>query len=232
MGYELSGHYWFVSSLLECYLLSPFLYALMSRSKAFMLFFMTTILVFFVSWGDKSLLPESLAAFLQFSESPYLGIHCMNICLFFYGMCLWKFWRSNRDFTSYEKRLDKYSLPIFLGIVSSALLYSLLERVVFTSLPVIGSLALFFICCAYALKANLSSDNFIAKAVVFVGKHSFPIYLFHMSYYFFLERIGLFRTNSIRSIFVCIILFPAFVFFALMLERVANYFSTKMIEAT
>lgn len=232
MGYELSGHYWFISSLLECYLLGPFLYTLMSRRRAFMMFFMTNILIFSLFSGNRYLTSESLTPFLQFSESPYLGIHFMSICLFFYGMCLWKFWHFSHDSVASKKSLDRYSLPVFIVIVSSALVYSLLERLVYTGLPVVGSLVLFFVCCAYTLKTNLHTDNITAKAIVFVGEHSFPIYLFHMSCYFFLERIGLFRINSVRSIFFCIVLFPVFILFALMLEVLANYCSTKMIEAT
>ncbi|MGF1536380.1 MAG: acyltransferase family protein [Elainellaceae cyanobacterium] len=227
-GYELTGHYWFISSILQCYLLSPFLFLIIEAGKYCSLGSVTLGMMLLASLERDSSVFEPLLMGFHLAESPYLQIYFLHTYLFFCGMCLHHFgyWFEHKRILS--KALFCSRRLVFWLLLFAALTYTCLEKAVFSGLPLLGSLCLFFLTCAYALQNHVASESIAIKAVKFIGNHSLPIYLFHMSYYFLLERLGLLSTNPIVGISFTITLLPVFVSVSTLLETFVDFFYKKL----
>ena len=226
-GYELEGHYWFISAILQCYLLSPFLNQLLRFRKYLALPCMTAILILANVLSSRYAFFESTSMFFHLVKSPYLEIHFLHTYSFFCGMCLCYFEPTFLSKNIWERIFQRFQNTAFVTLVFTTLIYIILEGHILPSLPLVGGLFLCFITCLYALKGKICPDFPTSKFLVFIGYHSLSIYLLHMSYYFLLERLGLLTENSINSVLVVIFLFPVFILVALGLEKIADFVSTK-----
>lgn len=235
-GYKLDGHYWFISSILECYLLSPLIKYLLDLNKHLMMFLLTLLLLALNSLvGQFPHFGEVLTSF-RLVESPYLEIPFLNAYLFSCGMYIHSLLRKRncqRNFhespVARTKEEFKGSRSVLLfGLFSAALIYTIFEKLVYTSLPIFGSLLLFVIACAYGLRVRIVEKSFLTKVFTYIGVHSLPVYLFHMSYYFLFARLGVFKIDSLDSLLAWIVLLPAFIFTVLALEKVLKVVSHRM----
>jgi peptidoglycan/LPS O-acetylase OafA/YrhL len=77
--------------------------------------------------------------------------------------------------------------------------------------------------CIYSLVFSIEN-----QLVGFLGRISYPIYLFHMSYYILLSKYGWFPKNSIQQFIMFLLLFPFFVFFCSHLDRFGGYLYRKL----
>ncbi|MEM9004707.1 MAG: acyltransferase [Cyanobacteria bacterium P01_F01_bin.86] len=230
LGYELRNHYWFVSAILQCYLLSPFLNRLIKFNIKISLILSTLVLVACEFLVHRY---PSLSSFLMvfhLAETPYLQILFVHTYLFSCGMHLRYIlnFEIGRIFSERAFFLQSTSLnrnDIFVMILAFALTYTTIEKHILTGLPLAGSLFLFSCVCIFALKSGISSNGVLGRICRFLGYHSFSLYLFHMSYYFSLEKIGLLKEDSTASMLIAIGLFPAFVVAVLCLEKVSEAIS-------
>lgn len=228
LGYELPGHYWFISAILQCYIFSILLFYLIKVNKYIALLFVTFIIAFSQFLGSKRFSFDSILMFFHLAESPYLDIYFIHTYLFFCGMLIQYFNFSvfiNRKIISFFLKHYRFILILLFFI---AIFYTFLEKYLLGSLPIVGSLILFFIACSFALNIKATSERNIFKILEFLGYHSFSIYLFHMSYYFVLEEIGIIEKNSTQSIVATIILLPVFILISSFLEILVSFISRKL----
>jgi hypothetical protein len=76
----------------------------------------------------------------------------------------------------------------------------------------------------------ISANMLPLKLINFIGINSFSIYLFHMSYYFLLTKMGYLEKGSPLGGLVVVGLFPIFLLISLSLEKAVN-FSVARINA-
>ncbi|PZD74239.1 hypothetical protein C1752_01250 [Acaryochloris thomasi RCC1774] len=221
LGIGAEGHYWFISAILQCYLLSPFLAYALDRKKYLTLF--GTTLVFIGVYFLPSHYPflANTLGWLHFVESPYLDIYFLHTYLFFLGMSLQKL-ELIKNRTQWESKIPKsVHCTIFLLIFILICFSVLLDKVY--SFPVFGTLILVIAWTIYALRNGIE-----IKFFAFLGRISFSVYLFHMTYYFLLAKIGVLKIDLLWSVVAVIIVSPAFVLLCLGLERFGNDVARKL----
>ncbi len=229
LGFEPKGHYWFIASILECYLVAPFL-AFFVNVNVFRTFLITTVL-----FGTSIVLSSYSSTFsfifefLRLSKEPYLGIYFLNIYLFFIGMCIHKFDLVDKQRTFASKVSSKLRYSLFFILVFVTLTYIFMEKIV-PRLPLFGGLLLLLVLCVYAMGSFISANMLPLKLINFIGINSFSIYLFHMSYYFLLTKMGYLEKGSPLGGLVVVGLFPIFLLISLSLEKAVN-FSVARINA-
>ncbi|MEM8779775.1 MAG: acyltransferase family protein, partial [Cyanobacteria bacterium P01_G01_bin.49] len=214
------------------YFLSPFLSLLLKKyNKYLVILFVTIFLIFSQFLGQNYHIFDSGFMFFHFSKSPYLHIYFIHTYLFFCGMLFQNLGSFEKIALATKFKLSKYRYITFSLLLYIALVYTFLEKHLLTSLPLMGSLVLLFIVCAYALENEISSVNLLTSAVTFIGNHSLPIYLFHMSFYFLLDKIDLIETDSFKSMLIVVSLFPLFIIFSLSLEKFSTVVSNRLRKA-
>lgn len=231
LGYGLVGHYWFISSILECYLLCPFLALLLNRQKHVALAGMTAVLLlsnYFI--GINPALKSWLMTF-HLTSFPYLEIYLINVYLFFCGMYFQRIWqaRTRRIQLPYTRPITS-AYPLFWVLLATALAYTVISRFVLTALPFFGSVFLFLVTALYALSRQALPQFWGSKALLFAGRHSLSLYLLHIPFYFLFARVGLIRMDSALSLLLCLALLPLFVFIALKLENLAKLASDGLLK--
>ncbi|MEL6469650.1 MAG: acyltransferase family protein [Cyanobacteria bacterium J06623_4] len=244
LGYKLTEHYWFISSLLECYLLSPLLYLLLNYKKNITLALMT--LLFLVSNHAIGQNPELKSALMNFHLTgfPYMELYLSNICLFFGGMYFHQIGRVRQPSNSQNQqqlashtdaqtgqRSTGYQSILFILLLLSALGYIFLERFFYSGLPFIGGPVLLSVLSFYALSMRCTPNFWLRSGFIYAGRHSLALYLLHMPYFYFLERINIISIDSLTSIAMSIALLPLFFGIALVIEKLSNTLSNRLIGA-
>jgi len=256
LGYGLEGHYWFVSSILECYLLSPFLGMLLDYKKHAALVGMTVLLLFsnYLIGAYPALKPTLMSFHL--TGFPYLEIYLINIYLFFCGMYFQRLQRSplsdasrfgrsvprRRNAVGREassllvslktlfQKVTVHHYATFWILFFAAMSYLCLERFVSSSLPFIGSVVLLAVTSLYAVRAKGAPSSLVSQALVFAGRHSLPIYLLHIPFYFFFARAGVIQVDSWPSCFISVLLLPLFLYTAIKLEQLSKVASNGLLS--
>jgi len=237
LGYGLTGHYWFISSILECYLLSPLLAWALNRQKHVAIAIMTFLLL--ATHALIGLNPELTPALMTFhlTTFPFLEIYFINIYLFFCGMYFQRIWqerhamgvglRSHPIHSLYAHR-PATTYTIFWLLFAAALGYTVVDRLFFSALPFLGGVLLFSATAIYALCTRVYSQDWISKALLFTGQHSLAFYLLHIPFYFLIARMGLIQRDSYLSLLLCLILLPVFVWVALKIEQLGQVASDRL----
>lgn len=202
--------FWFVTSILECYLLAPLLFLILKKLRpavfAILLALALVVLLgvsrFFLSTGiaDSGLLQALSYRFLL------LG----NIVLFSLGMMI-----------PYlvSKYQDKVNKTAFILISLAGFLLAVhfgRSGLRFHPLFVLSSFAFCLSMISRSPKLPLG------KFVNVIGRNSFSLYLFHRAFFVVLAGAGIISTGSKAGIFYMLLLSPALIGFCVILERGVN----------
>ncbi len=211
-GIGAEEHYWFISAILQCYFLSPILAYALDRRK-YLAFFSVTSLVLgaFILAANYPFLNGYLD-FFHLVESPYLNIYFLHTYLFFLGMSLQKFGFLKQR-THLENRLSNYYHCFVFALLFCVVCSSIILDKAY-SFPVLGILVFVTFWVAYSLRNGIEM-----RFLSFFGKISFSIYLFHMTYYYALARLGLLRIDSLFSVALMLLVSPLFIFICIRLEQ-------------
>lgn len=214
--FQASGIYWFITSIIQCYILAPLVYAMLQRLGNKNYFLVLTAIL---------LLTQFVTIFLNIKPTQqYFGYRFMvggHLFLFFFGICI-----PNLQLPSLS---SKRLFIVLSGVVFLGSLY-------FTSPTDINLLfkksglyfsSIFILSCflfVYSIEKNqdLSLDF---SLINLFGKYAFSIYLFHQLYYGILTKIGLIHKQSLLSVFVTIICFPLFFLGCFFAEKISSVIS-------
>jgi len=130
-------------------------------------------------------------------------------------------WPSHPIHSIYTRR-PATTYKVFWLLFTVALSYTVVARLFFSALPFLGSVLLFSATAIYALCTKVYSQDWISKALLFVGRHSLAFYLLHIPFYFLIARMGLIRRDSLLSVLLCVVLLPVFVWVALKIEQLGQ----------
>lgn len=218
LGLRGPGHFWFMPAILQCYALSPVLFALRQKRAALVLVGVGWLVV---NLMIRSLpLPPLFAAVLSAYHLTYRNVFGLHWAIFLLGL----------------------SLPGWLSVISKRLIgltgRGQLDRLHHRSWLLLGGcyillgMALvkyyhwpsgFFMVLPVVPLIGLSVYALIAQPVIdwlaFLGRISYPIYLFHMGYYLVIRLQMLDRPWALG---LTVGLFPMFLGACYLAERFGN----------
>lgn len=210
--HQASGIYWFISSLMQCYLVAPFLYLLL-RARG-----LTTYLQIVLA-GAAGLQILFFALGLPFAADyfVYRDFFLGHLLLFALGLCLPALLEKFPGQPRLHGPLLVVSLLFFSGGVWATRPHG----------PVIAQDALliapYFILAGPLLVYALLRAPIHRVAGIGVltalGDCSYALYLFHLFYYALLAGAGLLLPASLPSALITLALLPVLVFFCTLLEK-------------
>ncbi|MHB1382615.1 MAG: acyltransferase family protein [Thermoleophilia bacterium] len=210
------GIFWFVPAIVLCYLLAPFIHALLARVGlarylALLVISVPVSLAVAIAYLSSSLPGNDIFTWSNLNILFYKDYFLSNLLLFSLGMAITPL--INRyPFGSRGKVLP---VPLLLAF---ALLLSLTRGAysfydqgydLFLILLAPVFVAACFALCLTTVAVNIPVP--FNRVTVSPGRYSYPLYLFHMLYIALLARFGLIEKNDIGSLLVFVGLLPALV---------------------
>ncbi len=204
--------YWFMTALFQCYLLAPLLYFLLRR-LGMKLFLAINAGVAMLALPFSVLLPYTRLVDIL-SYRYFLGAH---VVLFALGMAL------PTLVETFEKKVTKSMFAASLAAFFLTVFFTRTEddvfnrsHIAFIPLMILTTFALglTWLCARPPLP--------LKRGFVTLGRHSYPVYLFHIPYYALLWWLGLLKDNDPKSILIIIVLLPIFFFLCIKIERGLN----------
>ncbi|MCK4752391.1 MAG: acyltransferase [Planctomycetes bacterium] len=211
-----SGPYWFVIFLVHCYLVAPWLYLFIKRFGQ---------KIYLVSIGILMLLAHfyySLVLSANNSGGYFVYRHLFlgHIFLFALGMSIPGIIPSEPG-----KFANKILAAVMFFIFAIALFYTRHTGMIFPNsekyfafLFVISSFAF----CLFSISSNTVPP--LRRIFILLGTHSYPLYLFHHSFYAILSKVGILKYRSLQGTVLMILLFPVFVLICIAIEKAVNRF--------
>lgn len=201
-----TGAFWFVTSILECYLAAPFLYLIARKTDVHTCLAIALIAV-------AALIPVSLYLAdavtnpIVMAIVSYKRLFLGNLLVFFLGMLM------PRVIERYRRRLTSIGLLLTSGAGLAVLVWATDHKdhlFVMSELylaPVLFAAALLFCLAAVTLAPPLP----LKKAVGLLGGASYPLYLFHIPFFMTLGTVGIIKLDSYASAGFTLLLSPIIV---------------------
>ena len=206
------GIFWFVPAIILCYILAPFIYALLVKVRLgqFLIIMLASVPVslavtfLYLSSVDPDV---SIFTWSNLNIFFYKDYFFSNVLLFSLGMAI------SPIATRYQN--ETLSKTLIIPSASLFVLMLYLTRASFSfydqgydlSLILLAPLfvASCFSLCLVTIASNMSVSG--ARVFSFAGEYSYPLYLFHMLYIALLARLNMVEDNDLWSflIFICLI---------------------------
>lgn len=209
------GHYWFIASILQCYLVSPLVYAFLKKaSTARFLYTLTGLLICAnLAFALAVALDIPGAKQLIFSSFVYKRFLLGHVFLFALGMAIPRF----------TSRISHTPLLRSAPVTAAAFLVTVtLVRTNYAPWTNLCFCILFFATAILITTSLLSSPPRalpFARTMCLAGTYSFSIYLFHPAFYQTLVALGLLTRRSVAGTYITIALLPLFVIACILIER-------------
>ncbi len=201
---------WFVTLLIQCYLVAPFLYVLLQKIGV----------AKYTAVAVGGLLLLWLVAMVQPVSIPYTSVYSYrhltlgHISLFSFGLAMPNLIRG------FPRRPPWVLLP-----VSLSLFLILLHFTRFQYFELSRYLAPLFVLSTLALCSLVilvKPRLVFGKVLILVGTYSYSVYLFHVSFYQVLERIGGQEFGPWIGIVFVFLALPPFLILCILLERLTG----------
>jgi peptidoglycan/LPS O-acetylase OafA/YrhL len=220
--YQAPRWYWFIPSLLQCYLISPFLYLILkkygiNKTLAIIIALMFITHISYVISG----LPISRYYFV------YRLMFLSHIFIFSLSFCL----------PGINK--DKFNLfSNHASLIFSFLFFMLMVYLTRFNNIIINNSAIIvapvFVFSTFIIMFCIVNNNIVLpfkKIINYFGNNSYPIYLFHFFYFYLLEKFGLITHGSTKSIIFTLILLPIFLLTCVAIEKSTKSMVSKFTSA-
>ncbi|MFC1591488.1 acyltransferase family protein, partial [Thermodesulfobacteriota bacterium] len=205
--------YWFVTSLMQCYLLAPIFYAIQKRvGLGYAAALLLALMLGVHGTYAGLLLPQSKNFFIY--RFMFMG----HLFLFLGGMLLPQAVTQLKTRLLTSKKLCLVCLLVFAVLVHFTRFQSLLftNSVVFI-MPLFIVIKLLLCLLILTAKPLLP----VRKLLVFLGRHSYSLYLFHVPFFTVLARVGIINRGSLASVAYTLALFPLFAWGCVYADRLA-----------
>lgn len=210
-GYPLQlapGVGWFVTLLIQCYILAPFLYLLFRRVGTYR--YLAIIIILLLLTYTVSL----------YNTPPYIGVLAYrhfflgHVFLFALGIVLPSLVEGNRHKLG-NTFLALLSFALFLVMVHYTRPYLSLSEYI---APIFILSAFAF--CLFTISRNPKLP--FAKILIFMGTYTYSIFLFHVFFYQALGEVGLVNYGDPKSIIFMLLLLPVFILICAVIEKYIN----------
>ena len=217
-GIHAPGHFWFIPAIIQCSLLAPLLFILIKRYRFLSLNIIVIIFIVGNLLLNYGILPSEIAKDLRFIHLHWRDVYFLYLLLFALSMFLPQCLNSWEEIPSYEK---KYYFILLLAIVLTIMivfkyqdntyyLYSLFRK---TICPLV-------ILCVAAV--YLLSNRLRFPLLAWIGKTSYPIYLFHIVIYKSIDRVSGLGKNSLMEGLIVIVTIPLFFYLCTFIDKWNN----------
>ena len=211
--YQAPDIYWFITSLLQCYILAPIFYFTLKRiglTAYLILMLLLMLFVYLLFPFNFDALTYSLVHFVY--RSLFLG----HVFLFAIGIAL------PQLLSKYKTRYRKSHLILFLSLfVFFISIHYTKNNTNILSLSEIDIAPLFLISalasCFFMILASPQTP--FNSIVTLLGKYSYSIYLFHEIFYKSLSLMGVIKHGSLTSLLYTALLFPIYFFCCAVIEN-------------
>jgi peptidoglycan/LPS O-acetylase OafA/YrhL len=222
LGVHGQDHLWFIPALLQCYVVSPFIYLSIKKypNPTGIIIVITLILINFLI--EMQFVPGILMYIMNFTCSVYL-----KILIFIAGIYVAILFSAKR--IKILKNANRHHKVIFFMFLLLTILAMVGLKYAGFNIPqelkiitdVIPIIMLIFLS-AYAIRYSIKNSAF-----AFLGSISYSIYLFHWSFYLLPDRFGDFPKNSFEKMVLLTLLFPLFIFFCLYSEKLSDLLTNR-----
>ena len=217
------GIFWFVTAIIQCYLLAPIFFILLKKLQAakYILFNLYLAAFLLLATIVLTLAPARIGLPTDIMSSlevfTYRQVLLTNIVLFGMGMAIQPL------IEAYRERLQSVpALALSFFLFGFAVFATSANHSIFPNSNIYMTLVLIissFTLCLFVIAIN--SKPPLTRQVSWLGQMSYPIYLFHMIFFGILATLGVIQVghgNVIASTFT-LILFPLFVVFCQLTEK-------------
>jgi len=200
-GIHYSGHYWFVLSILQCYIFAPFVYLSIKKNRLLTVYSIFVIFLVLTFLFRKNVFPSSIVNIMDILHSDYRNIYFFNILIYSLSMCLPSYIERWKEVDILEKKMLIFIAICFvlLGMISSKYSYSLqyIDDIMQHSFyPIV----LLFFLTVFVIVNRISIRIFS-----FLGEISYPIYLFHGILYVWIDKHYGYGLNSLIELLVTLL---------------------------
>ncbi len=222
-----ADHYWFIPSILQCYLVSPLLFWLLRYNPKVALGIVTLLLLLSHRLLSSTFVGDNFSNIIGWLKLNYRGIYLLHIYLFFLGMCFvpFKWIFTSERIEQKQKTLIKDRI-VFFVLALSAFLVMLAYKI--WKIEFLGDSWLFALLIIVILTIYTIRKNIHFQYLVFIGEISYSIYLFHKSYYYSFDRLPITDNSVWLKLLAVIVLFPIFLMICIRLEKLGAYFSKTL----
>jgi len=227
LGIHGEGLFWFIPALLQCYLISIFIFYKLTKDPKIFTIILTIIVFLLNILAAYKQIPEYVTEFLVFTNANYRGVFLLNILLFSFGMQLSHYFSSNPTCLPRSKT-SKQGAFFFLLILIILICIAFAKYFLPTSLSFyfqIVPLLLIGLLCFYSFRSHVKNS-----LLAYFGSISYSLYLFHGVFYLFVARLDQFQKNSITGLSWTIILFPIFIFSCTKIEETTSFLGKKLVS--
>lgn len=210
--------FWFVTAIIQCYFVAPFIYLVLRKVKIqIAIFYNAAALAIFFLISLIWLTDILVLPYIDKIKSSYMYHHFFlaNILLFSLGMLM------PLIIDRYRSQLVNKGFMFFtLTLLFFSIYYTRFDDLLFTHSEIF--LGLPFIISAFSFCLSILAINPslpFKRLLTIPGRHSYPIYLFHLAFFGFLAQLDLISNGSIGSVFIMVSLLPVFLLFCFLIER-------------
>ena len=216
-----NGHLWFIPAILQCYIISPFVFILIYYNRLIALLLMLTLYICSNLIINLELIPESLLYLLNYLHLNWNNTYFLYISLFSLSMLL------PQCIENWEviKRSEKRVYLLLLLSLTMIFLISVKRQSEFTmiyDLFIVTLIPLFFMII---FSIYLLANEFKLKILSWLGDMSYSIYLFHSIYFLLINIVFKYRRDSVEELLITLLLFPLFLIGCRMIENIGRHLS-------
>ena len=198
-GLHYSGHYWFVISILQCYLIAPVIYYFMNKSRIATVYGSIILLIALNCIIHENVLPYMLVNALKILHFDYRNIFFMHILIFSLSMCIPSYMENWKNIAFFEKKAIFFIAIFFIILGMISVRYS--NEINFVR--VIMENSLYSIVLIFIMSMYVISNSIFFFKISFIGEISYPLYLFHMSIYLSVDNYFNLPMNSLLEALLC-----------------------------
>ncbi len=219
--------YWFVSAIIQCAVVAPLLYNILRRVGPWR-FALSLFGLLAAATAGAMGLPEDIRALVTSNTVSYRNIVLGHIGFFGIGIVLafLPFAGSKARPATTSFRAKALGLLALAGLAPGLVVLGEPKSPLAASLAGLGLAAL---CTAFTVlflsgRARLP----LARAVAFMGRNSYALYLFEPSYFWAMANLG-FNPWTTTGRFWCVLAMPAFALFCQSAESLVGWLSRRPI---
>jgi peptidoglycan/LPS O-acetylase OafA/YrhL len=220
--FQATGIYWFITSLIQCYLLAPLLYLISQKigTRNYL------ILVIFCTLISFLIFPFTALPYTQ-DYFVYRYLFLGHLFLFAQGLALPNLLKVIKQYPpdDLSNKLTAIAFISFLLLVY----YTRFAETGSQIAPLLIIVTPLFCCFSIYTNPQFPLKSLLATA----GNYSYSLYLFHLIYYHALAELGFVSSSNYVGIVLAIAFFPCFWGVCLLLEKCNQKilkYSSKYLE--